>query len=292
LGSQEDRRGGLNSKKALALTGVLGVSMVGCRVTETNPVRYSVTFPEAQEVALELELSKRLGLGLGGEFEFPGYGSLVLEPESAAHGFRMGLNLDLSVFLRESWVGFQEVSALPTGVSFSSWVKTSLVSIEVPEATTPEVKWNLLVGTRGQMVVGAVAQFAAIGAGFPSLAIDYAFYDDQGRMILGLQFFGPARDGQGRVTEAGGFFVGTDLTAFIPEERRDRLPSEPEIGRVQLALSATTGAGARAKRAPEARGQSLYSEISLDGRDASKVRSVDDLKRVIRKFNRISREKR
>src|SRR5688572_6777530 len=100
------------SISAIALT---ALSMGGCNPQE-SPVDFAVSVPAPNVIGFQATLRQHYGLGLGGSFVLPeNVGEIILTPESPQSGFGLGLNLNTRAFLRDTWVGFQEVRALPTG---------------------------------------------------------------------------------------------------------------------------------------------------------------------------------
>jgi hypothetical protein len=184
---------------SLMLLAALGFS--ACRETTTQPVLYRIDVPGRNQLDVEIELTQRIGLGLSGQFDIDvagtRYAVIRLEPETSNHGFRLGLQLDLGLFIPETLGAFNKVRALPTGQAFASWIRGEMVNLSIPEANLPELSWNFYFGTGGRIAFGAAATISAINGNFPSLSLDYAFRDAQGRMILGVQFYGPGRNAQG-----------------------------------------------------------------------------------------------
>jgi len=260
-----------------------------CRETTNQPVIYRIDVPAQNHIDVEIELTQRIGLGLAGTFNIDvggvRYGSIRLEPETQSHGFRLGLDFDLGIFVPGTLGSFQQTSALPTGQLFASWVRSPMVDLKIPEANIPELGWDFYFGTQGRIAFGAAATITAINGNFPSISLDYAFRDSQGRLILGVQFYGPGRDAQGR-SVPGGIFLGTDLTDLLPREALAYLPAaarqSQSSGSLQVAelTSSLAQMGSLGGRGIE--GASQYREIRLTGAEASRYqRSPRALKRVV-----------
>ena len=286
-----------------------------CR-PQDPPIQYSLTVPEPNQVRLEVELAKRYGLGLTGQFDIFNYGSIFLQGESASRNFGFGFELNTGVFLRDTWVNYREVTALPTGALFPVWLRGPVVDVKIPALDREQLGWDFYFGTRGQFYVGVAASIGALRGNVPSINIEYSFYDSQGRVVLGLQFYGPEVGGQGR---PGGIFIGTNITPFLPAEALPVLPRSPsettgnssEFG-VQSAIQPLIAQpilkkGALLNQKPELRrpdlapvlqlaqavaqgkqihlnGQSLVSEVRVQGRDAGRIRSDRDLQRALNAF--------
>jgi hypothetical protein len=201
----------------------------------------------------------------------------VLVPESAGQGFGLGLLLNTRAFLRETWVDFREVSALPTGASFPSWMGVPLVDVAVPELNRGGVDYHFYFGARGQFYVGAAGLIHAIDERFPSLNIGYTFYDKQGRVVLGFQFFGPKLGPDGRAVVPGGIFIGTNLSPFLPK-------TGGAVASQSFALSAST-----VEHPVRINGKSVQSHIVTSGRDAGKYRTKAQVRRVLDRYFEASR---
>jgi len=289
----------------LLVTFCLLIGFVGCRRHE-NPVTFSVAVPEENTLEFTAELTQRFGLGLQGNFEVLEYGSLFLVPETGDQNFQFGFQLHTDTFLKESWVNYQEVTTLPTGAAFPSWVTTPMVDVQVPPINTDPVGWHFYFGTRGQFYLAVAGLISGINENFPELYIEYSFYDDQGRMVLGLVFFGPNVDSGGNLIESGGIMVGTNLTPFLPPEvletyteQEKELAVEPEtfeLGTRTLALkSLKTNAYDLVRKANlgqpiEVEGQSLVSEVRVFGKEAKKYKNPRKLKKVIKRFVKESKK--
>ena len=293
------RKSSLTRKLLLpAVAGTLLASASACRETTTQPVLYRIDVPEAGSLQVEIELTQRIGLGLSGSYDIDiggiRYARIFMEPESSTQGFRFGFDLNLGIFIPETVGSFEKTSVLPTGQGFSSWVQSPMVELTIPEANLPELSWNFYFGTQGRIAVGAAATISAINGSFPSISLEYAFRDKQGRLILGVQFYGPGRDDNGN-SVPGGIFIGTDLTDLIPKEALAYLPAQnteqqassavaveiPRISSLSTNLRAMR-VNADSKQALKSTGKSAFREISLRGRDAGTYkRSPERLKSVI-----------
>lgn len=289
----------------LMLGTLLGLQ--ACRETTTQPVLYRIDVPSQNQLDVEIELTQRIGLGLAGEFNIDiagtRYAVIRLEPETSSHGFRLGLQMDLGLFIPDTLGSFRKVRSLPTGQAFASWIQSEMVDLRIPEANIPELSWNFYFGTGGRVAFGAAATITAINGNFPSISLDYAFRDTQGRLILGVQFYGPGRNSQGH-SVPGGIFIGTDLTDLIPAEALAYLPSAgnqsaaaTELGQAVQGLSQIRMASASLSairttgNAHHVDGESRYREVSLAGRDANRYqRSPRALRRVIYQMLEKSRE--
>jgi hypothetical protein len=252
------------------------LTMSACQEATKQPVIYRIDVPEPNHVQAQIELTQRIGLGLAGDFNIDlqgtRYGRVFFEPETQTHGFILGLDLNLGIFVPENVGSFEKTTTLPTGQRFSSWVQSPMVALTIPEANTPELAWNFYFGTQGRIAFGAAATISAINGSFPSLSLEYAFRDKQGRMILGVQFYGPGRDANGQAVP-GGIFIGTDLTDLVPRQALSYLPA----GSTTSELISSSPA----KRL-KIQGKSAFREFSLRGRDAGQYQqSPEHLRTVI-----------
>jgi|GEM_PF-2715752 len=291
---RSDSRSKPNLNRKFLLPAIAGTLLAGasaCRETTTQPVLYRIDVPEPGSLQVEIELTQRIGLGLSGNYDIDidgtRYARIFMHPETSSQGFRFGLDLNLGIFIPETVGSFEKTTTLPTGQGFSSWVQSPMVELTIPEANLPELSWNFYFGTQGRIAVGAAATIAAINGSFPSISLEYAFRDNQGRLILGVQFYGPGRDQDGN-SVPGGIFIGTDLTELIPREALAYLPSRNS--QTPPAPSSALASSFQAPSAPKATsaktlnssGRSAFREISLRGRDAGTYkRSPERLKAVI-----------
>ena len=275
------------NKLTLAMVAV-AVGSAGCTQQE-SPVQFSFSIPEPNVLGFQATLTQRYGIGLAGSFDLPkNVGRILLVPESSSQGFGLGLNLNTRAFLRETWVDFREVNGLPTGASFPSWMGVPLVDVAVPELNRGGVDYHFYFGARGQFYVGAAGVIHAIDERFPAVNIGYTFYDKQGRVVLGFQFFGPKIGSNGRAEVPGGIFIGTNLSPFIPAGSKNvGVTSQalafatPNIER--LAAIAISGAPVKIN------GQSVQSHIVTSGRDAGRYRTKADVKKVLDRYFEASR---
>lgn len=274
-----------------AAVAVMGVASTGCQ-QQSDPVVFQVTVPEPNVVNFQATLTRHYGIGLAGSFNLPkDVGSVVLSPESPAQGFGLGVNLNTQAFLRETWVDFKEVNALPTGAPFPGWMAGPVVDVTSPELNRGGVDYHFLLGTRSQYYVGAAGLIHAIDERFPAINIGYTFYDKQGRVVVGFQFFGPKVE-NGRAVVPGGIFIGTNLTPFLPKEMQ---PGQPRIASVSSALRVQNGEILRAVAAinrgkpATINGKSVVADIVASGPDARRYRSKRALQGVIDRFMDASR---
>lgn len=287
------------SSRVMALAAVTGGSLLGlvalssgCNSQEP-PITYSITVPAQDTLRFEAQLSKRYGIGITGSFDIFQYGTIFVRGETPSSNFVFGFSLNAGVFLKDTWVNFRETTSLPTGALFPAWVNTEVVDVSIPAANTPPVDFNFYFGTRGQLHVGLAASIKAIDQNFPDLYIDYAFYDRQGRVILGLVFYGPKKDSSGNLLQPGGIFVGSNITPFLPADVIAGLPKNPSDQPGPLALAegqrmlvqALSYVESAEKGTPvTVQGKSLVSEIKFHGKDAHRIRSSRDLRKAVNQF--------
>lgn len=306
---------------AVAAAVVFSLLLTSCRRDDV-PVDFEFSVPAENSVRFAAELKRRYGLGLQGEFQIDRYGSIFVEPETPNQGFKFGFELHTSVFRHDTWVNYREVTSLPTGAPFPMWMTGPVVDVVIPPLNHHEVNWHFYFGTRGQYYVGLAAVIRAVNQNFPGIDIGYTFYDDQGRVILGIQFFGPKVAGGGQLLSPGGIFVGTNVTPFLPEDFQPAHASELGGGvadtsdeivrfgprpRPRHALSRRHRALARrapvlqrqalelverANRGEQVRinGQTVYGEVRVTGRDARRYRSERSIRRAISQFTAASRQ--
>ncbi len=211
----------------LSLVGIVlfGATVISCQQSEP-PARLQVTVPSVNQVSVGIQLTARYGLNLGGEFPIQDFGSIFFTPESPSSGLGFGFRLNSSVFRHDNWINYQEVTTLPTNAAFPAWMTGPVVDIVVPPANINALAWHFYIGTRQNFYVGAAALISAINQNFPSLRIEYSFYDPQGKVIVGLVFFGPKIE-NGRVVVPGGIFVGTNVSPYLPAEVRNWIVNPP-----------------------------------------------------------------
>lgn len=276
----------MRSKLWMAIPVALTTAFVisGCNPQEP-PIKYSITVPSPDTLKFEASLTKRYGIGLSGTFDILQYGSVTLKGETPTDNFTFGFTLHGGVFLKDTWVNFQETQALPTGALFPSWVSTAVVDVQIPALNTPPVDFNFYFGTRGQLYVGVAATIKAINEKFPELYIDYTFYDKQGRTVLGLVMYGPKKDEAGGLVQSGGVFVGSNITPFLPADVIGNLPQNPPPATKSLLPQALMLVKAAESGEPlSLKGQSLVSEIKVRGKDAHQIRTSKQLRSTVGKF--------
>lgn len=287
----------LSLKRHLLVAGIIAATLTtsACR-HNPNPAVISVTVPQPNTIQAGVTLTQRFGLGLSGNFPVTvqgvNYGSIFLTPESPAAGLGFGFTLNTATFLKETWVNYEEVMALPTGDAFPMWMSGPVVEIDIPPANTDIMDWRFYFGTRSQFYVGVATLIHAIGNNFPSLRMEYSFYDNQNRAIIGLVFFGPKRAADGSVEIPGGIFVGTNITPFLPPEMRYP-DGTGSVASSQMALSSSElkslTQGALSGRPVSFRGQSVTADLNVSGRDARRYRSKESIQRLADRFTAASR---
>lgn len=276
-----------------ALAVCVALSSAACR-QDPKPATFSITVPSANTVEVQVALAQRFGLGLSGNIPVTidgvNYGSVMLMPESPSSGFGFGFSLNTGVFLRDTWVNYQEVTSLPTGDAFPAWMSGPVVDLVVPPANINELGWHFYFGTRSQFYVGAAALISAIGRDFPSLRLEYSFYDDKGRVILGLVFFGPKMRSDGSVEVPGGIFVGTNISPFLPPELQNLGMQGSGVSVSALQVSGLVQA-ANSGQAIKINGKSVTADLSVSGRDAGRYRSQSAIQGIADRFAAASRRR-
>jgi hypothetical protein len=285
----------------------VAIMSVSCNPSEP-PVLWSLVVPEPNELEFGAELTGRYGLGLDGEFDIDEWGRIFVEPETPDQGFRFGFGLNTGAFDHENWVGYEEVTTLPTGGQFPTWMTGRVVDIEIPPLNIgDEVEWHLYLGTRGKFYLGLAALLKFLGD-VPDINIGYTFYDDNGNVIIGLSFFGPGVVDGERVN--GGIFVGTDLTRLVPDgvfpvdPDRNVILSGTDLGMSSQPLSLESSAGVnaalamdwveKANRGEEIRmnGRTVTSNVNVSGREARRYRNNERrIRGVIDRYTRASRRR-
>jgi hypothetical protein len=193
-------------------------------------VKYSFQAPEPNVVQFDSELLEQHGLSLNADLDLMGYGNVYFRPESATENFKFGFKLDTAVFNKESWAGFKEVTNLPTGARFPTWMTMPLIDVTSPPLDTAEAQWHFYFGTGDRKYVGAGAILPRIDEKFPSADVSYTFKDKKGRVIVAAVVFGPWVDDAGKLVVPGGVFVATDLDSFLPKNSaRGVATATPEI---------------------------------------------------------------
>lgn len=272
-----------------ALLAVVALGANGCKSGE-KPVEFKITVPEPNTLGFDAELTQRYGLGLNGDFPILDLGSIYLRPETTDHLFQFGFTLNTAAFMPESWGGFKEVTALPSGAAFPEWMTGPVVDVVIDPLNLPAVNWHFYFGTRGQLYVGVAAVIPAIGQGFPSVNIGYTFYDAQGRPVLGLLFFGPT------AASPGGIFIGSNLTPFLPP---GFVPGAGE-GQVSTFGSSVLGGGVDALelvsqvedgQVVTLNGESVVADVQVAGRDSGKYKSDKQIRGLVDRFSAASRKR-
>ncbi len=280
---------------ALLATALCAVSFTGC-VQGPSPVNFSVTFPQPDVIGFDANLTQKYGLGLGGSFTLPqNVGTIVLVPETPAAGFGFQLDLNTAAFLKSTWVNFKETTTLPTGAPFPGWLTGTVVDVTSQALNQNGVDFHFYFGDKTQFYVGVAGVIHAINGSFPPVTIGYTFYDTQGRVVLGFQFFGP------NGTTPGGIFIGSNLTPFIQAPTPTPTPTPtpvPGIGVAASALSISSAellhAVSQANRGLPAtiNGQSVVAEIRATGPGASHYRTKSSQNALINRYMAASRTTR
>lgn len=279
------------NRSFIALTVVAGLFLsTGCQQNDT-PATFSITVPQPNTLETSITLTKHYGINLTGNFPILQYGSIFLNGEAPDHGFNFGFTLNTAAFLQQSWVNYQEVSTLPTGDAFPSWQTGPVVDVIIPPANTNAVDWHFYFGTHGQFYMGVASVIHGIDANFPAVRLEYSFYDNQGRVIIGLVFFGP-KVTNGHLDSPGGIFVGTNITPFLPADVlranaqnvtvSSSSSSLPSASVAELVRSAGSGRPVRIN------GQSVVADLKLSGPDAHKYRTRSQVQGVIDRFMAVS----
>jgi hypothetical protein len=280
--------------------GVLALALAAttsaCR-QDPNPATFQVTVPNPNTVQMQVGLTQRFGIALSGTFplviEGIDYGSIYVTPESPSSGLGFGFTLNTNTFLRESWVNYQEVTTLPTGDAFPSWHGGPVVDVVIPPANISELSWHFYFGTRTQFYVGAAAVISAIGRGFPAVRLEYSFYDNQGRVIIGIVFFGPKLDASGNLLSPGGIYVGTNITPFLPENMRNiggRSSSASSVSLSAAEISRLISA-AHTGKPVKVGGRSVTADLAVSGRDSGRYRSAQSIQGLADRFAAASRRR-
>ena len=285
----------LNLRRKLSC-GVLAMALAAttsaCRQSP-NPATFQVTVPSANTVQMQVGLSQKFGIGLSGNFpitvEGVNYGSVYVLPESPQSGLGFGFTLNTATFLRESWVNYQEVTSLPTGDAFPVWQGGPVVDVIIPPANIPELGWHFYFGTRNQFYVGVAAIISAIGRNFPSVRLEYSFYDDQGRAIIGIVMFGPKLDGSGNLLSPGGIYVGTNITPFLPVEMRNVYGTSSSSMSLSSAEIGHLIQAAHSGRSVRIGGKSVTADLAVSGRDSGRYRSHAAIQGLADRFSAASR---
>ncbi len=270
----------------------LAATTSACRQSP-NPATFQVTVPSANTVQMQVGLSQKFGIGLSGNFpitvEGVNYGSVYVLPESPQSGLGFGFTLNTATFLRESWVNYQEVTSLPTGDAFPVWQGGPVVDVVIPPANIPELGWHFYFGTRNQFYVGVAAIISAIGRNFPSVRLEYSFYDDQGRAIIGIVMFGPKLDGSGNLLSPGGIYVGTNITPFLPVEMRNVYGTSSSSMSLSSAEIGHLIQAAHSGRSVRIGGKSVTADLAVSGRDSGRYRSHAAIQGLADRFSAASR---
>ncbi len=277
-----------------AFQGCIDGSNGGGTVVKEPPVNFHINVAGQNQIQFGVELSKRYGLGLAGSYNIRDYGTVFVSPEGPTNNFMFGFNLNTRVFLKESWLNFQEVTSLPTGAMFPGWMSGPVVDFESPEINTSGLQWHFYIGTRDQFYIGAAALIKQVDNNFPAVNVGYTFYDNSGNVVLGLLFFGPKLDSNGKVAVPGGIFVGTNISPLLPNTLSSnqvatlaaRSQSELQnINVMELAHKASEG------KPVKINGKSAFGFIDIRGKDARKFNDEKKVRSLITRYTNASRRK-
>jgi hypothetical protein len=279
---------------SLVLAAVIFMSF-GLSACMENLAKFKFSMPNDSQVELEVEVQRKVGIGLSGDFPIFEYGRIWFRPESSDSFFTFGFALNTSVFVKKTWPGLKEVGFLPTGASFPVWVKGSQIDLVIPKLNSPSVSWHFYFGVQGQLSVGVAGLIHALDDRIPDLSIGYDFVDDQGRQVLGIVFFGPAKDETGRVLVPGGIFVGSDISQFVfkapvPSSTSSEFNSGRDLAQVNVALDMVE----KFQRGEvlEVNGVVLNTKIAIKGKDAKSFKSKRKFKSLVNEFIQASHEAR
>ncbi len=285
----------VSKKSAILLTALLATTVLATSCREQGkPATISVTVPSPDTIQAAVTLTARYGLGLSGNFPVTvrgvNYGSVFLTPESPASGLGFGFTLNTGVFLRDTWVNYEEVAALPTGDAFPAWMAGPVVELEIPPMNSRIMDWRLYFGARGQYYVGAVALIHAINNKFPAIRLEYSFYDEQGRAVIGLVFFGPKLNGDGSVAVPGGIYVGTNISPFLPAGAVNPEAAMANAAKALQGVDVQALASAAVSGRPvRINGKSVVADINITGRDAKHYRSRNAVQGLVDSYTAASR---
>ncbi|MGK5087081.1 hypothetical protein WDW86_05945 [Bdellovibrionota bacterium FG-2] len=199
------------------------------------------------------------------------YGELYIRSQIPdQHGLQFGFGLQTSVFLKDSWVGYQSTLLLPNDRALPGWITTPVIDVVIPKLNTKEVSWHFYFSTEKQYVVGVAAVVTRVGSDFDQIDVGMPFWDENKRLVLQLSFFSPKKDTAGNVLVPGGAFIATDLAPFLPKDFQPMQSGEP----MELA-------GLIEHRALD---KAIAGEIQLTGADKDKIHGKKDLEDLIKKY--------
>lgn len=274
-------------------TVVMGVSTTGC-FTQSDPVNFQVSVPQPNVIGFQATLTQHYGIGLQGSFALPqDVGTIVLSPETSSQGFGLGFNLNTRAFMKDTWTDFRDVTALPTGAAFPSWMTGPVADVVIPPLNQYGVDYHFYIGDHGQYYLGAAGVIDAVDEHFPAVNIGYTFYDNKGNVVIGFQFFGPKIGSDGHAEVKGGIFIGTNLTPFLPREMQPGAPvvaSSAALSSVGSAQMLELVNRANSGRPVQVNGVSVHSFVEARGPDAHRYQSQAAIRGLVDRYMAASRK--
>lgn len=265
-------------KKAL-LAVTLVTTLTACNSPDVT-VDYTLKSPDINHVEFDAKLRNKYGIGIGGSFDVNSYAQIVIIPETATSGFGLGLSVNASTFVRETFgAEYSEVTTLPTGLAIPEWMPGPQMDVTIPKYDSSDIRWHFYFGVRGQRTVGVAALLKALGSDVPSVNIGYVFYNKQGKVVLGVEFFGP-KVVNGSLVENGGLLIGTNLSPLLPGGNVQALSAEG----VKAVSDAMNG------NKIQIGGETLKANITVRGSEAHKLNNKRAFKRVMGKFIRATQQ--
>lgn len=167
-----------------------------------------------RKLGLNVEFSKETELNT--EFHIPilQYGAVSLSPSNDAHGFTIGLELDLSYITDSDLFDFEKTRLLPNGQSMSTYVTEDVARIRIK--ASEQIGTSVYLGLDvDAMYVGAAVELNFLDKNFPSgLVISQRIRDKQQRDLGVVTLFGPKVENN-QVVAPGGFFLITNVSQLM-----------------------------------------------------------------------------
>lgn len=193
----------------LTLTGVLAVA---CGASVSQIVKSFSFNLDDRKANLLTEFSTEIALNMEIAIPIKDLGWIRLIPSDGSHGFQIATDIDFSAFVDQSLM-IGRTKVLPNGVSFPSYVKSDLYSVELKR--DQKLNTRLYLGTSSsKQYVGVGLELKFVDSRFPEgLAISQTLQDGAKRDVGVVSFYGPKMS-NGKMTAPGGIFVATDLNVL------------------------------------------------------------------------------
>jgi hypothetical protein len=196
----------------------------GCK---TNNVLDQVNFevaPNRESLTVTVNFDPSIQADFGGSYLVKNYGSVFVDPYvSKDEPFKVGFNLNTSIFFDNEYMTLTPTSMLPTGTPIPSLIGRVMVSARIPNLNTPNLIPYIYVDIpqvpSDGVWVGTVVLMNFTNQYFPAgLSISENFLKGRnGVPRLTAMVFGPKVDQNNHIIVPGGIAIFANIKALIAE---------------------------------------------------------------------------